>query len=358
MACITKRRGRYVIDCYDQNGKRYRKTLPLGITKKKARERLVELEKKISRHTFMHEKQTPLFSEVATDWLKWKEPNIRESTYEWLEGATKNHFTDLDKVKISHITTADVEKWATELQKIGLKQPTIKHMMKIFSQIMGYAVRHRLVDSNPVSDAVKPRRRPEDEKKPATILTPEQIRALLNAVSDNQYHALLSTAIKTGCRKGELLGLKWKDVDFEKSKIHICRTYNHQRIFAPKTQGSIRAIDCPAALMVELRKYKIRSGGREESFVFSNSEGNPLSEAAVYTRLKRTVKSIGGPETIKFHDLRHLYASLLIAQGENVLYIQRQLGHSNPTITLNTYGHLMKQDNPEAAERLERALFG
>lgn len=92
--------------------------------------------------------------------------------------------------------------------------------------------------------------------------------------------------------------------------------------------------------------------------MFSNNEGNPLNEAAVLTRLKRTVKSIGGPEMIKFHDLRHFYASLLIAQGENVLYIQRQLGHSSPTITLNTYGHLMKQDNPEAAARLEQSLLG
>lgn len=80
MACITKRCGRYVIDCYDQHGKRYRKTLPEGTTKQRAREKLAEIEKKIGRRTFMNEKETPLFSEVAARWLEFKKTNLRATT--------------------------------------------------------------------------------------------------------------------------------------------------------------------------------------------------------------------------------------------------------------------------------------
>lgn len=126
MACITKRRGRYVIDCYDQNGKRYRKAMKAGCTKEAARAELREIEKRIERRTFMHEKKTPLFSEVKREWLEYKQSRCRETTWEMYAGhcgaelkdrpkkrqagpSKINHFADLDGKKIDRITTATVE---------------------------------------------------------------------------------------------------------------------------------------------------------------------------------------------------------------------------------------------------------
>lgn len=259
-------------------------------------------------------------------------------------------------MKISQITPATVERWIGGLQEKGLKRLTVKHMTVIFNQIMAYAVRHKLIDNNPVRDADRPRKRPEDEMT-VTVLNPEQIRTFLGVVHDEKEHALFMTAVMTGARKGEIMGLRWSDIDYEKKQIYIRRTFNHGRFFAPKTRGSIRAIDCPPALITELRKWKIRSGGKDESLIFSRENGEPLNGVTSWRHFKNALQEAGCPE-IRFHDLRHTYASLLIAQGENIKYIQTQLGHATPMMTLNVYSHLMKPDNQEAALRLEKAILG
>jgi len=116
MACITKRRGRYVIDCYDQHGRRYRKTLKKGITKDNARKVLRETEDRISRRTFMPEKKMPLFSEVRKKWFEHKKQYLRETTQEVYEFNLNTHLKDLDDFRISEITTADIERFITKLQ--------------------------------------------------------------------------------------------------------------------------------------------------------------------------------------------------------------------------------------------------
>ena len=166
--------------------------------------------------------------------------------------------------------------------------------------------------------------------------------------------------------------MKWTDVDFGKKQIHINRTFNHGRFFSPKTRESVRAIDCPPTLIQELRIWKLASGGKDDDLVFysvckDNEPDKPKAEKInirgpmnysnmVHRYYRKALKGAGIPQ-IRFHDLRHTYASLLLAQGENIKYIQSQLGHSSPTVTLNVYSHLMKKENQEAACRLEKTIF-
>src|SRR5208283_1760089 len=153
MACITKRRGRYVIDCYDQHGKRYRKTMKAGITKDAARKELHEIESKIERQTFLHDKKTPLFSKVASDWLDYKKTRCRETTWEMYQGHLKNHFSELDSRKINLITTANIEKFITARQGENMALASLRKILVTLNQVMKYAVRNRLIDYNPVIDA-------------------------------------------------------------------------------------------------------------------------------------------------------------------------------------------------------------
>ncbi|MEE4355161.1 MAG: hypothetical protein V2I97_01755 [Desulfococcaceae bacterium] len=106
MACIAKRRGRYVIDFYDNQGKRRWKTLPEGCTKTKAKEVLREIEDQLAKGVYLPEKKIPTFKEVADDWLEYKKPNVRESTWMMYKGHLTHHFTDLDPLKIKMINTA------------------------------------------------------------------------------------------------------------------------------------------------------------------------------------------------------------------------------------------------------------
>jgi len=357
MACIAKRRGRWVIDCYDQQGRRYRKTLNLGATKDDARKELRDIESKIDKGTFIPEKKTPLFSEVAEDWLKTKKHDVRQTTFECFTAIVKNKFGFFDNVKITQISIASVEQWIENMREQGVKFATVQYRIVILGQIMGYALRHRMIDFNPVKEAKKPRKKMGDTTKPQ-IWTPEQIKRFLEGIDSPLYHALFSTSVFSGARKGEVLGLKWQDVNYDKKQISINRTFNHQRLFSPKTQSSIRKIDVPPVLINELREWQLKSGGRGEDFVFSADNGkNPLREGAVDDYFRSILKAINLPK-IRIHDLRHCYASLLLQQGESIKYIQTQLGHSTPNTTLNVYAHLMKDENPQAAERLERSIFG
>ncbi len=378
MACVTKRRGRYVIDFYDQHGKRYRKTSKAGATKEESRKELREIEAKIERRTYLHEKKTPLFSEVKDEWHKHKKQFLRETTWETYETNLRVHLAYFDRMRINQITTATVEKFIAELQNKPLSTKwaakpdyaarpdgkkirlnTIRKILVTLNQVMAYAVRHQYIDHNPVRDAERPRSQGKeaDQEKAISILTPEQIRNLLDAVTDQKCRTLFLTAIMTGARQGEILGLKWSDVDFTKKQISINRTFNMGRFFTPKTRGSIRRIDLAPMLVTELAAWKLKSGGNDETLVFANEAGEPMNYSNMVQRYFFRALRKAEIQRIRFHDLRHTYASLLLAQGENIKYVQTQLGHSSPTVTLNVYAHLMKGENQEAACRLENAIF-
>ena len=262
-------------------------------------------------------------------------------------------------MKINQITTVTVEKFIANKQSQGVNINTLRKLIVGLNQVMNYAVRHRLIDFNPVRDAERPRRQgTKGEEKTISILAPEQIRNFLEAVTDRKYQALFLTATMTGARQGEILGLKWSDVDFKKKQGHICRTFNHGRFFMPKTKGSRRSIDLSPVVVSTLASWKLMSGGRNDDLVFPNEAGGPMNYSNMVQRYFLKALEKAGIQRIRFHDLRHTYASLLLSQGENIKYVQTQLGHSSPTVTLNVYAHLMKSENQEAALRLENAVFG
>jgi len=172
-----------------------------------------------------------------------------------------------------------------------------------------------------------------------------------------QYKTLFQLAIFSGARQGEIIGLKWSDIDWENSQIHIQRTFNNDAWYETKTDTSDRKIDLGPAMMTALKKWKLACPTSELNLVFPNNAENPINHNNLVNRhFNPTLKAAGLPK-IRFHDLRHTYASLLIEQGENIKYIQSQLGHSSPSVTLNIYAHLMKPVNQEAACRLENTIF-
>lgn len=357
MACVTKRRGRYVIDFYDNRGKRQRKTLKVGTTKKKAREKLREIEDQLSKGNYIPEVQVPEFKTVARDWLDYKKPNLRTSTWSVYEGHIQNHFKDFEDLKINRITTAKIENFIGDRQGAGMNINTLRKILVTLGQILAYAVRHRYITYNPLRDAERPKGQGKDNKHKIRVLTADEIKALISAETDLKYRTLFMLAIMSGARQGELLGLKWSDIDWEKSQIHIQRTFNNQAWYDVKTKTSNRKIDLGPAMMKQLRKWKIGCLPNNLNLVFPNEAGKPMNHNNFVSRYFDPALEKAKIGRIRFHDLRHTYASLMIEQGENIKYIQSQLGHSSPTVTLNVYAHLMKPINQEAACRLEKTIF-
>jgi len=360
MACIAKRRGRYVIDCYDQHGKRYRKTLKAGTTKSDARKELREIEDRIARRSFMHDKKTPIFSKVAEDWLDYKKPQIRITTWNMYRGLFKLHFCDLLNLRISTISVATIEKFITKRQAEGMNLNTLRRIICTLNQIMAYAVRHRFIESNPVRDAERPKKQNGQACGGVNFisLSPEQIRSFVDAEEDPKYHVLLLLAVMTGARQGEIIGLKWDDVDFDRQELHIRRTYHHGQFFLPKTKGSIRIIDLPPNVTRELRRWKLACPPNDLNLVFPSDMGTPLDAQNMIHRHFKVALRRAGLSGIRFHDLRHLHASYLIEQGESITYIQHRLGHADPSITLKVYSHLLQKNNPQAISQLENTIFG
>jgi integrase len=270
---------------------------------------------------------------------------------------TKRHFDDLKRIKINRITTAKVEKFITKKQNDGMNLTSLRKIIVTFNQIMNYAVRHRYIDFNPVRDAERPKSRGDEKQDTIRILTPEEINALLEAETNQKYKTLFMLSIMSGARQGELFGLKWSDIDWGNSQIHINRIYNNGAWYRPKSKTSTRRIDIGPSMLKALRKWKIACPPNDYDLVFPNKSGKPLDHGYMYRHHYWPALKKAELPKIKFHTLRHTYASLLIEQGENIKYIQTQLGHSSPVVTLEVYAHLMKPVNQEAARRLENTIF-
>ncbi|MBF0475102.1 MAG: site-specific integrase [Deltaproteobacteria bacterium] len=358
MACLVKRRDRWVIDFYDQHGERHWKTMPKDCTKGRAKEELRAIEEAVAKGFYFTEVKTPYFREVAADWLEYKKPNVRGSTWSKYEGYVKSHFTELLDLKINRITTATAEKFIIARQNDSMNITTLRKLIVTFNQIMNYAVRHKYIDHNPVRDAERPRGKGGVEAQHIKVLSPAEITALLEQVTGQKYQALFLLAIMSGARQGELFGLKWSDVDYENNQIHIQRTFNSGTWYKPKSATSNRKIDLGPTMMGALRRWRMACPPNELDLMFPNANGQPLDHGNVLARHFVPALQKAGIPQIRFHDLRHTYASILIEQGENIKYIQSQLGHASPTVTLNVYAHLMKPTNQEAALRLEKTVFG
>jgi integrase len=243
MACVTRRRNRWVIDFYDHQGRRKWITLPKGIAKKKAKEKLREIEDQLSKGTWIPEKKIPTFKKVADDWLDYKKPNVRHSTWRKYKGYVDNRFCDFNDFKINRITIATVEKFISARQSENINLKTLRKVLVVYNQIMNYAVRHRYIDFNPVREAEKPKNNGKARELKVRILASLEINSFLRAEGNPKYQTLFKLAIMSGARQGELLGLKWTDVDWFNCQIHIQRTFNEGKWFKPKSNASIRKID-------------------------------------------------------------------------------------------------------------------
>ncbi|MFH0812068.1 MAG: site-specific integrase [Pseudomonadota bacterium] len=141
-------------------------------------------------------------------------------------------------------------------------------------------------------------------------------------------------------------------------QVQVRRTFNHGRPYEPKSTKSVRSIDLGPTVINELKKWKLACPKNELDLVFPNENGKPIDCNNMVKYHFHPALRRAGLRRIRFHDLRHTYTTLLIAQGEHPKYIQTQMGHSSIKVTMDTYGHLMESVNREASKRLEMTVFG
>ncbi len=367
MACVRKRRGKWVIDFYDQFGDRHWETV--GTNKKEAEELLSERILEIGKgdYTVPKDRKAP-FSVVAESWLASREGKIRPiSIQQYKDHLDKHLLPFLGPVKIGQIDIGVVDAYIANKRKeksIGIA--TINKTVTTLGTILKHARKTNLIKSNPVPEVERPKEEAQEyapEKEEIQCLPKEQIPAFLSQAEEGLYRTLLTTDIMTGMREGEILGLQWGDVDWTSNQILVRRTLTRTKdgwkFYEPKTKNSRRRIDVDPILLLKLKKWKLMQPTSEPTdLVFASPSGQPLHRSTLYKQgflpaLRRT-----GLPRIRFHDLRHTYASLLIDQGEHPKYIQIQMGHSSIKVTMDIYGHLMEKVNVKSASKLAKTVFG
>jgi integrase len=302
--------------------------------------------------------------EVGEEWLA-AQHHLRPRTRQLYRTALDRHiYPRLGRRRIGDINPDRLAAFILELQGAGLAGWTIRGILTPLGRTLGYAARRGLIPDNPIR-RLERGERPTTVRREFRILRPDEINAILKAAVP-AYRPILATAVFTGLRQGELLGLVWADIDFDAGVVHVRRQLDRTgERTAPKTPKALRDVILMPSLAKLLREHKLASGHSGPGDpVFATLTGQPMHFRNVTRRgLGAAVTSAGldgeGELRLRFHDLRHCFASLLIAQGLNVVFISRQLGHASPSFTLDVYGGLFDraEHGRRAAEGLE-AQFG
>lgn len=251
----------------------------------------------------------------------------------------------------------------------GLSSGSIQINHRILKNIFKRAVEWRLIKRNPVSDVQKPK----VTSKEILPYDETEVSQMLQALQKEPYHwrMLITFALTTGLRRSELLGLEWKHIDFHTGVIDVRQTMIHALkgdviVKQPKTKKSVRKVALPSSVLEELKEYhayRIKEQelmgdawrGGEWFFLFSHPDGQPFHHERPYQWFRQFIKK-NGFRYIRFHDLRHTSATILINQGVHAKIISERLGHGSITTTMNIYGHALRTADQAAADKFESLL--
>ena len=387
MATIQKRNNSYSIrvSCgYDTRGKQIIRSMTWkpeeGMTPK-------QIEKELKRQTVLFEEscmkgfQTKAikFEAFAEEWFnEYAKINLRNTTYERLLQLRGRIYPAIGHLRMDKITPRHIQAFVNSLSQEGanertgkpLAPKTIRHNLSFISNIFTYAAKMGVVSDNPCSKVTIPK----NEVKEKQIYTPEEVEKFLTLLNDEplKYRTFFYLMIYSGFRRGEMLGLEWKDVDFENNVISVRRTSNYtakKGVYTDttKTKKSQRTLKFPQFIMDMLKEYKaeqdaeaLRLGDRwvETDRLYVKWDGRPMQNGTPYFWLGEFCEKHDLP-FYGLHSFRHLFCSLLVNQGVDIVTVSGAMGHSTVSTTSNIYCHTIQQAQAKVSEAITNALdFG
>jgi len=320
---------------------------------------------------------TGTVAEWAERWLEDGARRWRSKTAVDYQATWKKHVLPRwGDIPLSDVRRADVLRWSTMLGNSGMSIARVRHAVGTLQRILRFAVEHEALPSSPIERLRLPTPKPA-KVKPLTV---QEVESLAEAIESPEYalgghgaapprHRLhrsdLALWIRLGAycglRAGEVLALRRESVDLERRVLivdHSVSDVNGHLVIGPTKTGQTRAVPVPESLIADLRDHLTRRVEPEpDALVFTSEAGGLVSHSNWYRNYFRpAVKRAGLPEGVRFHDLRHTYASLLIAQGAHPRAIMERLGHSSIQVTLGTYGHLFPTLDEALTGRLDEAI--
>jgi integrase len=319
---------------------------------------------------------------VAAYMQRWLDdavkPSVRQTTHRQYEGVVRVHIAPrIGKVQLDKLSPADVQHLLSSLERNGASARMRQLVYAVLHRALGQALRWDMVFRNVAQNAARPR----VQRREMLTLNAEQARLLLSVAAETEWHALFVLAIATGMRQGELLALRWPDVDLDAAALSVRHTLSNidgKMVLAdPKTAKSRRRIELPPMAVAALREHQRRlfaRGLRAVPWVFPSEAGGPQDAqnlmgrvfrpllTAVQAEIDKEATAAGRePErfpAIRFHDLRHTAASLMLERGLHPKVVSEVLGHSTVAMTLDVYSHVVPSMQREAAARMDALLSG
>lgn len=366
----------YGVDGKQRNQYKSYKPEP-GMTKR-------QIEKEVQRQAILFEEDCKRghitaavkFETFAEQWFEeYAKVNLRPTSYARMKQLTKRVYPAIGHKRLDKITARDIQKFITDMLTNGrnlnngkpLSRKTAVHHLSFISDVFSYAVRMGMLCDNPCRRVFVPKQEQEEKQ----IYTIEQVKILYENLKSEpmKYQVYLLLSIYSGYRRSEMLGLEWKDIDFEHDLIHVRRTsqYTSEKgIYTDttKTRKSKRVSKMPASIMNLLRQFKAdqneearRLGTKWEDYdrLFTKWNGAPMNPQTPFEWLKGYCERIGIPFR-NIHSLRHLHASLLIFEGVDVVAVSEDVGHSVVGTTLNLYSHMFQEAKARNCDAISNAL--
>lgn len=358
---------------FKANGKRNQKWKSIKGTKKEAEALLARMLTELEDGVYIDAKKTSV-SDYLDKWIASIKGSVSSTTYERYKQLCDKHLkptignialNKLQAIRISELYSVAMESGRID-GKGGLSKQTVLHMHRVLKRALSQAVKWGLLSRNPC-DAVD--NIPKPNKKERLTFTTEETLSLLEQLEGNRLQLPVLLAVTTGMRRGEILGLRWKDINLDKKRLYIRQIVietreNGLEVKQPKTDASSRTIALPQIAIDAIKKYRVEQaelclqlgkGLTPESMLFNEYSGLNVPNR-ITVNFRSFIKSHGFKH-VTFHDLRHTHATHLLEQNIHPKIVSERLGHSTIALTMNTYSHVMPTMQEEAANKVDE-LFG
>ena len=338
-----------------------------GKSQKEVREKLSALQNEIYNDTLIDESDITV-EEWMNTWAECYTPKAKTSTRERYKQDIRCHIIpELGKFRVQDLKMPTIQRFLNRCQQVnGLSEKSLKNIYLVLNKAMTTAQKTGLIKANPCSDAEIPAY--EDPKKEMRPLKDNEVAQFLTLIKDHPFEQLFFVAMFTGMRESEIIGLTWDCIDWDKNEIHLYRQYKAVRgqsksyAFTNLKNKQDRTFTATPSVMRALKTTKLKQAEwrlqygslfqNKEQFVFTNERGEHLVTYSVWRQFKQIVTKMNLPE-IRFHDLRHTYATLALQNGVDVKTVSYNLGHATVAFTMDKYMHVTMNMQKESVKKME-----